>query len=183
MGEIMISLNTLRATLIFKLKNVEFGKNHNIIGKPPIITNNGKFKIGNDFQIRSLQFKTEINCLKGAELDIGNNVFINQGANICANKSIIVGNNVHIADLVMIHDTNFHEVEEGEGVTTKAIKIEDNVWIGARSIILPGVKIGKNSVVAAGSVVTKNVPKNSLVAGVPAKVLKNLKCANNYIRT
>ena len=82
----------------------------------------------------------------------------------------------------MMHDTNFHEVEEGEDIITTPIKIEDNVWISARSIILPGVEIGRNSVIAAGSVVTKSVPKNSLAAGVPAKVLKNLKCSDNYVR-
>ncbi len=170
------------ATLFLKLKNVESGKNPSIIGGNPIIVNNGKFRAGNKFRIRSLQFKTEITCLKDAELDIGDNVFINQGTNICATKSIIIGNNVRIGDLVMMHDTNFHEVEEGEDIITTPIKIEDNVWISARSIILPGVEIGRNSVIAAGSVVTKSVPKNSLAAGVPAKVLKNLKCSDNYVR-
>lgn len=179
----MSLFNRLYSILLLKLKNVEFGKNPNLIGNSPLLTNNGKFKVGNNLRIRSLQFKTELACLDGAELIIGNNVFINHGANICASKSITIGNNVHIADLVMMHDTNFHEVEEGKGVTSKPIKIGNNAWIGARSIILPGVEIGENSVIAAGSVVTKSVPKNCLAAGVPAKVSKYLKCSDNYIRT
>ena len=152
------------------------------MGKYPLIANEGKFRIGNNLQIRAIQFRQEISCLRGAELIIGNNVFINHGVNICATKSIVIGDNVHIADLVMMHDTNFHEVEEGKGITTKPIKIGDNAWIGARSIILPGIEIGKNSVIAAGSIVTKSVPENCLVAGVPAKILKHLKCSDNYIR-
>ena len=54
------------------------------------------------------------------------------------------------------------------------VVIGDNVWIGAHSTILAGVTVGKNAVIAAGSVVTKNVPENAVVAGVPAKVIKNI---------
>ena len=59
-----------------------------------------------------------------------------------------------------------------QGETRKGVKIENGVWIGTRAVILDGVKIGKNSIVAAGSVVTKDVPEFAIVAGVPAKVIK-----------
>lgn len=179
----MSLFNKMYTNLFLKLKKVEFGKNPNLIGNKPLLTNNGKLKIGDNFRVRSLQFKTELACLENAELIMGNDVFINHGANICASKSITIGSNVHIADLVMMHDSNFHEVEEGKGITTKPIVIGNNVWIGARSIILPGVEIGENSVIAAGSVVTKSIPENCLAAGVPAKILRYLNCGNNYIRT
>ena len=61
-----------------------------------------------------------------------------------------------------------------QGVSTNAVTIEDDVWIGANAVILPGVTIGNHCVVAAGAVVTKDVPPHSLVAGVPAKVIKQL---------
>ncbi len=61
-----------------------------------------------------------------------------------------------------------------QGITTKPIVIEDDVWIGANAVILPGVKIGRHSVVAAGAVVNKDVPSGTLVAGVPATVKKTL---------
>jgi acetyltransferase-like isoleucine patch superfamily enzyme len=61
-----------------------------------------------------------------------------------------------------------------QGVSTMPVVIADDVWIGANAVILPGVKIGRHVVVAAGAVVTKDVPDNSMVAGVPAKAIKNL---------
>ena len=62
-----------------------------------------------------------------------------------------------------------------QGVATKAVTIADDVWIGANAVVLPGVTIGQHSVVAAGAVVTQDVPPYSVVGGVPAKVIKNLK--------
>ena len=61
-----------------------------------------------------------------------------------------------------------------QGITTKPVMIGDDVWIGANAVILPGVTIGKHCVVAAGAVVTKDVPDNSLIAGVPAKLIKQI---------
>ena len=61
-----------------------------------------------------------------------------------------------------------------QGISTKPVVIGDDVWIGANAVILPGVTIGRHCVVAAGAVVTKDVPDNTVVAGVPAKVIKTL---------
>ena len=69
-------------------------------------------------------------------------------------------------------DTN-KRIDE-QGINTNAVTIDDDVWIGANAVILPGVKIGSHCVVAAGAVVTKDVPPHSLVAGVPAKVIKQI---------
>ena len=172
----------LRTILILNIKNIKYGKYPLIIGQNPLITNKGDFKVGHSFRIRSSQFKTQITCCNNAELEIGHDVYINQGTNIYCSKSIKIGNNVAIADLVMISDTNFHEIEESEPIRIKPIIIDDNVWIGARSIILPGVEIGKNSVIGAGSVVTKSIPSNTLAVGVPAKIIKQLKPSKDYIR-
>lgn len=70
--------------------------------------------------------------------------------------------------------TSWHEPENFNVVKAKSITIEDNVWITMNVIILPGITIGKNSIIGAGSVVTKSIPPNSLVAGNPAKVIKEI---------
>ena len=90
-----------------------------------------------------------------------------------------IGNHVNLAQGITVtalnhnfSDTN-KRIDE-QGVSTNPVTIEDDVWIGANAVILPGVTIGEHCVVAAGAVVTKDVPPHSLVAGVPAKVIKNI---------
>ena len=90
-----------------------------------------------------------------------------------------IGNNVNLAQGITVtalnhnfSDTN-KRIDE-QGVSTNPVTIEDDVWVGANAVILPGVTIGEHCVVAAGAVVTKDVPPHSLVAGVPAKVIKKI---------
>ncbi|WP_431156704.1 acyltransferase [Winogradskyella poriferorum] len=88
-----------------------------------------------------------------------------------------IGNDVRLAQGVVISGLNHNYKDiyrpiHAQGFTTKPIIIEDESWIGANVVIVPGVTIGKHSIVAAGSVVTKDIPKYTLVAGNPAKVLK-----------
>lgn len=175
-------LQYLHALIVLKMKGIKHGNYPYIVGQTPIISNKGEFNVGHNFRIICTQFKTQITCSEGAKLEIGNSVFINQGANIYAGESVKMGDHVLIADLVMISDSNFHKIEENKPVPVKPLIISDNVWIGARSIVLPGVEIGRNSVVAAGSIVTKSVPPNTLVAGVPAKKIRQLDCSDNFVR-
>ena len=112
----------------------------------------------------------------GNEIHIGRNVFINQ------NCTFYDLGGLHIADDVMIGPnvsiiTASHPLEPSKRRTTtigKPIIIEKNVWIATGAIIVGGVTVGENSVVAAGSVVTKDVPPNKLVAGNPAKVIRSI---------
>ena len=90
---------------------------------------------------------------------------------------VYVGNHVRLAQNVVISalNHNYQDVEipiSKQGVNTSEVYIGDETWIGANAVILPGVFIGKHCVVAAGSVVTKNIPSYSVVAGNPAKVIK-----------
>ena len=91
---------------------------------------------------------------------------------------VSLGDNVHITDEVkfLTHDGGTlilrHLIPDLE--ITKPIRIGDNVYIGIRSIILPGITIGNNVIIGAGSVVTKNIPDNSVAAGVPAKIIKTM---------
>lgn len=102
-----------------------------------------------------------------------NSGFINEDVTITCAKRIIIGKNAHIARGVVIRDYDGHYIEDASYRTAKPITIGDNVWIGYRAMILKGVTIGNNSVVAANSVVTKNVPPNCIVAGNPAKIIRS----------
>ena len=92
---------------------------------------------------------------------------------------VIIGNHVNLAQGITVTALN-HNFDDSnkrideQGVSTSAVIIEDDIWIGANAVILPGVTIGHHSVVAAGAVVTKDVPPHSLVAGVPAKIIKQI---------
>lgn len=92
---------------------------------------------------------------------------------------VSIGNNVNLAQGITVTALN-HNYEDvtrridEQGISTKPVVIGDDVWIGANAVILPGVTIGRHVVVAAGAVVTKDVPSFTLVAGVPAKVIKEL---------
>ena len=90
-----------------------------------------------------------------------------------------IGSHVNLAQGITVSalNHNFSDASkriDEQGVSTTPVTIEDDVWIGANAVILPGVTIGEHCVVAAGAVVTKDVPPHSLVAGVPAKVIKNI---------
>jgi acetyltransferase-like isoleucine patch superfamily enzyme len=92
---------------------------------------------------------------------------------------VTIGHHVNLAQGITVTALNHVFSDTGkrideQGITTDPVVIEDDTWIGANAVILPGVKIGNHSVVAAGAVVTKDVPPHTLVAGVPAKVIKQL---------
>ena len=90
-----------------------------------------------------------------------------------------IGSHVNLAQGITVSALNHNfsdtnKLIDEQGVSTNQVTIEDDVWVGANAVILPGVTIGEHCVVAAGAVVTKDVPPHSLVAGVPAKVIKSI---------
>ena len=93
---------------------------------------------------------------------------------------VTIGNHVNLAQGITVTalNHNFDDTDQRideQGVSTKAVTIGDDVWIGANAVILPGVTIGRHAVVAAGAVVTKDVPDYCVVGGVPAKIIRKLK--------
>ena len=105
-----------------------------------------------------------------AVIEIGDHTFINRRSEIICKKHVKIGSHCAISWDVAIMDTDIHRIEGT--AETKPTVIGDHVWIGSKAIIFKGVTIGKGAVVAAGSVVSKDVPPYTLVAGVPAKPIK-----------
>lgn len=119
-------------------------------------------------------------CINNAVGDviIGDNTRI--GLHTTVIGPVEIGSNVNLAQGIVVTALNHNFTDctkriDEQGVSTAKVTIGNDVWIGANATILPGVTIGNHSVVAAGAVVTKDVPPYSLVGGVPAKILKKLK--------
>jgi acetyltransferase-like isoleucine patch superfamily enzyme len=127
-------------------------------------------------------------CGFGDNIYIGNNVSINMRCTLIDSHEIRIGNNILIAPNVQIY-TSTHPIELDDRLTpdwipksgtyfcrtyASPVTIEDGCWIGAGVIILPGVKIGKESVIGAGSVVTKDIPANSVAVGNPCRVIREI---------
>ena len=132
-----------------------------------------KFYLGNYSVVESFA------CINNAVGD----VIIGDHTRIGLHNTIIgpvtIGSHVNLAQGITITalNHNFSDAEkriDEQGVNTTPVVIEDDIWIGANAVILPGVTIGQHSVVAAGAIVTTDVPPHSLVAGVPAKVIKQI---------
>ena len=116
-----------------------------------------------------------IECLPNAVVEIGHKSYVNHDSEIRCREYIKIGDNVSIAYNVLIQDSDYHTTYDENGkskLDTLPITIENNVWIGANAIILKGVTLGEGCIVAAGSVVTKSAPAYSLVAGNPARIIK-----------
>ena len=110
------------------------------------------------------------------KITIGDYVLISPGGRISASDEIVIGDSVMMANGVYITDSDWHDLYDrtARSPEVKPVHIGNNVWLGDHSTVLKGVTIGENSVVAAGAVVSKNVPPNVVVAGNPATVVKQL---------
>jgi len=116
-----------------------------------------------------------INC--GKNINLGKNVFINFDCTFLSLGGITIEDDVLIGPKVsLITESHPLNPQHRNGIYAKPIHIKKNAWIGADTTILPGVIIGENAVVAAGAVVSKDVPDNTIVAGIPAKIIKHIEC-------
>ena len=174
--------------MILKAHGVAFGRNLQIPGKVSWLIGGGKLKIGDNFYLSSgngvnpiaSNLQADVYVEPGAELTIGNNVGMSS-TRIWVHDSVTIGDNVKIGACVLITDTDAHPMDymarrtSNEGTKSAPIVIEDDVWVGAHSIILKGVTIGARSIIGAGSIVTKSIPADCVAAGNPCRVIKNLK--------
>ncbi len=186
-------IENIYCVFLFYIHNVQF-TSFKTNGTPYIsIALGGYCIIGENFKMNNSLQANPIGrnqkCIffvdKNAELIIGKNVGISAAA-LIAHKYISIGDNVKIGGGVCIYDTDFHSLNSNErnnpildkqNKTNEAVRIADNVFIGAHSTILKGVSIGENSIVGACSVVTKNISPNEIWAGNPAKFIKKIENA------
>ena len=147
----------------------EVGSWPTIGGRPIVDATN--LVVGDSFKIWSSYRQTLVTGW--GPIRIGDRVFVNSGTVLFSVAGLTIGDDVAIANEVYITDTNSHGLE-GQPVVEAPITIGDGTWIGARAMVMPGVTIGKRVVVAAGSVVTNDVPDETLVAGNPARVIRSL---------
>lgn len=111
-----------------------------------------------------------------AELRIGDGCGFS-GVAICAENKIIIGRGVRVGANTTITDTNWHS-DDPRVAPSRAVVIEDGVWLGTQVLVLPGSRIGRNSVIGAGSIVTGEIPADCIAAGNPARVVRQLTSGN-----
>lgn len=127
--------------------------------KGEIIVESGSFEAG-----------VRLEVYQGATLFIGKGTYFNRNVHVVVAQSVSIGRGVKIGWDVVIMDTDLHG-QSGHPARTKPVVIDDDVWIGCRALILKGVHIGKGAIVAAGAVVTKDVPPLAVVASPGARVI------------
>ncbi len=158
------------------------------LGKAPVIASPNSLqlfgrniKAGNYLHIVSdrnkpVSFTTWSSKQQQGRIDIGDYCLFAPGVNISSAEKILIGNGCMLAAEVIISDSDWHGVYNRTRPfrCSAPVIFEDNVWIGLRAIVGKGITIGKNSIVAAGSVVVEDVPRNTIVGGNPAKIIKEI---------
>lgn len=173
--------------ILFSVNGIKYKKKVAINGIPFLeISRTGACIIGDNCTFNSTIFfnpigrnqKCQIVIGDRAKLLIGNNVGMSSTAIICHN-SITIGNNVKIGGNTVIYDSDFHSLDfvkrknpSTDVPIAKPVTIEDDVFIGAHCTILKGVSIGARAIVAAGSVVTRNIPSDEVWGGNPASKIR-----------
>ncbi|MBP1224034.1 acyltransferase [Flavobacterium sp. 1355] len=166
----------------------EFKKVSNCFIAHPIYLKGGKYieigeNCGFDQRLRLEAFDSFLGDSFSPLIKVGKNVSIQKDCHIGAINKIIIGDNVLLASKVYISDHSHGEITKESLLLPPAqrklyskgpVIIEDNVWLGEGVIVLPGVTIGENSIVGANAVVTKSIPKNCIVGGNPAKIIREL---------
>ena len=181
----------LATVVIFHGNRVKYGS-FRTIGTPSIVVSRGAkgIKIGENLAMNNGMKGSPIGCMErctmfvspNAEITIGNNVGMSQTALVAIDSTITIGNNVKIGGGTQLLTSDFHALDYKIRQTDDDMKhrksapivIEDDAFIGTRSIILKGVTIGARSIIGAGSVVTRSIPADEVWAGNPAKFIKRL---------
>lgn len=172
--------------MILRANGAVLGKNVCIPGKVLWTIRGGEISIGDNFYFSSGNgvnpiagnSQGAVYVESGACLKIGDNVGMSS-TRMWVHEGVVIGDNVKIGACVLITDTDAHPMDymarrtTNEGTKSAPIVIEDDVWIGAHTIILKGVTIGARSVIGAGSVVTRSIPADSVAAGNPCRVIKS----------
>lgn len=173
--------------IVLILNGVKYGNGIKVFGLPRI-ENKGSVTLGNNMRLISAKCGYNsgniaggvfLRTSKSGNIVTGDEVYLN-GTSIISEESIILGNRIMIGANTVIMDTNSHNVpyknrlKRWDKIRRKAVVIEDDVWIGANCFIMKGVRIGKGSIIGAGSVVNNEVKPFSIYAGNPAVFVKKI---------
>jgi acetyltransferase-like isoleucine patch superfamily enzyme len=177
----LVLLQSAVATALMRARRVRCGV-VTCDGRPPLLASAGDVHLGSPIAFRSRAARAEIGALAGGRLRIGARGFVNQGATIVATTDIAIGDDVRVGDHAAVYDSDYHALEQGAPVRRAPVRIGDNVWLARGAVVLPGSTIGDHAVVAAGAVVSGDVPARSLVAGSPARVVRDLAADEGWRR-
>lgn len=159
-----------RASAEWYLRKVNrIGIQPTVLGKP--IVDASDMEVGDHFKVWSGHRQTLVTGW--GKIRMGNQCFINSGTVLFSVLEVEIGDEVALANETYLMDSDSHGIE-GRPVKEAAIRIGSGSWVGARAMVLPGVTIGRRCVIAAGSVVARDVPDDTLVGGNPARVIREL---------
>jgi acetyltransferase-like isoleucine patch superfamily enzyme len=164
-------------TPLFKMECRKVGKRLYLVGGIPLVMGHLRINLGDDVTLFGATTLIGAKVFENPTLTVGNNTYIGYQLLIDVGCDVTIGNNVLIADRVTIRSYDGHPTDPSKRhlpappESSRPISIEDNAWIGQDCIILKGVSIGAGSIVGAGTVVTKDVPPNSLAVGNPVRCI------------
>jgi acetyltransferase-like isoleucine patch superfamily enzyme len=171
--------NKIYYSPLFRSKCKSVDRGLNIINNLPWIEGDVQIDIGKFVTLDSCTFLSNRNA-NNARIKVGDDSYLGYGSIISSLKLVSIGNKVLIGQNCFIADNNGHHTDPNKRKNNiplteddaKPVYIENNVWIGINSVILPGVTIGEGAIIGANTVVKENVPKNSIMMGVPGILVK-----------
>src|SRR5215470_7646241 len=135
----------------------------------------GAVTLGEGVSLVGTVVPVELVTYDSGQIEIGSYTFINYGSSIAARASVKIGSSCHLGHYTFVMDNDQHDVLTHNMLPpSEPVVIEDNVWIGSKVVILPGVRVGSRAVIGAGSIVTRDIPPRCVAAGNPARVLRHL---------
>ena len=149
------------------------GRVSNSLRIPRLVTD-GSAHLGERAAFRIRRMRSDVGAAGGARLFIGARTFTNEGCTTIATRAITIGQSCRIGDFIAVFDSHYHAVGPGDAAEQAAVSVSHNVWITRGALVMPGVSIGDNSVVAAQSVVAHDVPADRVVGASPARLLREL---------
>jgi serine acetyltransferase len=162
-----------RARLYLRMAD-EVAPDVRVLGRP-LVRNEGRLTFGPGAVLRSIVAPIEIYVGPQATMTVGKGTHLNSGGTFAAMSRVELGERVEVAPYVSIYDTSFHALyERTRAPDPRPVIVEDDVWIGTKCTVLPGVRIGQGAVIMANSLVTRNVEPFTIVGGVPAEQVAQL---------
>lgn len=174
LGDLLIAAREM-ANALLELRACDEVGNYSRVRGRVVVVNRGEIRIGEWALFESTVTPVSLRSHPGARLRIGGRCYFNFGVCIESRAEVTIGDRCHLGQYVHVMDNDQHDVvDHGTRPGSRPVVLEDDVWIGARTIVLKGVTIGRGTSIGAGSVVTRSLPPRCVAAGVPAKVIRYL---------